>query len=199
MEDTVYIVDDDAAVRDALGLLLSLNNFRTTFFADATSFLKSFDPSWRGCLLIDIRMPGMDGLTMQKHLLELGCDMPVIIITGHGDVESAREAFRSNAIDFIEKPFEEARLLGAVQEAMSRQQVIREASDRTRGFLQQFEELTPREKEVMELVVAGLHNRDIAEQLGISVRTVEVHKSRMMQKLRVTSITQLVRLNLQAR
>ena len=103
-DNTVYIVDDDAAVRDSLGLLLSLNGYRTAFFADAEAFLQAWTPALRGCMLLDIRMPGMDGLTLQKSLREMGSRLPVLVITGHGDVDSAREAFRSQAVDFLEKP-----------------------------------------------------------------------------------------------
>jgi len=105
-DNTVFIVDDDPAVRDALGLLLSLRGYRTAFFADGTDFLRACSRELRGCLLLDIRMPGMDGLTLQKALREQGCDLPVIIITGHGDVDSARDAFRSHAVDFLEKPLQ---------------------------------------------------------------------------------------------
>ena len=101
---TIFIVDDDASVRDALGLLLAVHDFRVALFADADTFLEAFKPAWCGCLLLDIRMPGMDGLSLQKKLLELGSDLPVVIMTGHGDVDSAREAFRSLAVDFLEKP-----------------------------------------------------------------------------------------------
>ena len=110
---TVFIVDDDPSVRDALGLLLGIHDYRLAVFADADSFLKAFKPHWHGCLLLDIRMSGMDGLTLQKKLLELGSDLPVVIMTGHGDVDSAREAFRALAVDFLEKPLDESRLLAA--------------------------------------------------------------------------------------
>lgn len=196
MANTVYIVDDDAAVRDALGLLLGLRGHRTAFFADAASFLDAYRSDWRGCLLIDLRMPGTDGLTLQRRLQETGCRVPVIIITGHGDVASTREAFRANAVDFLEKPLDEERLMQAIEEAFSRQDSERNEQHRLQEQAQRLAELTPREREVMDLVVAGKHNRDIAGELGISVRTVEVHKARMMSKLKVDGIPQLVRLSL---
>lgn len=196
MDNTVYLIDDDMSVRDALSLLLGLEGYRTAVFADAVSFLDAWRPEWRGCLLIDIRMPGMDGLALQKQLLERGCDIPVAIITGHGDVASARQAFRAEAVDFIEKPIDKSRLMQAVNEAFVQQDSKRSLLDTKQRQAVQLEELTPREYEVMELVVAGRHNRDIAEQLGISVRTVEVHKSRMMSKLRVDGVADLVRINL---
>jgi len=193
---TVFIVEDDQSVRDALGLLLGLRGYPIALFADGRSFLEAYRPDWCGCLLIDIRMPEMDGLTLQKLLLDKGCSMPTIIMTGHGDVQSAREAFRSHAVDFLEKPIDQARLMNAVEEAFALQTDARsEASQRT-GFDQSLASLTPREREVMDLVVAGRHNREIAEMLAISPRTVEVHKARMVAKLQVENVPDLVRLTL---
>lgn len=195
-EQTVYVVDDDAAVRDALGLLLSLHGYRTAFFADAASFLGAWSPELRGCVLLDIRMPGMDGLSLQKKLVELGSHLPVLIITGHGDVGSAREAFRSQAVDFLEKPLQERQLVQAVEEAFARQRNDTRANA-SRDYLRRHASLTPREREVMELVVDGRHNREIAQLLAISVRTVEVHKARVMEKLGVSTVADLVRQHLQ--
>lgn len=196
-ENTVFIVDDDAAVRDALGLLLSLNGYRTAFFADAAAFLRSLSANLYGCILLDIRMPGIDGLTLQKMLLERGCHLPVLIITGHGDVESARAAFRANAVDFLEKPLQEDQLIRAIEEAFSRQTDKRQNTQAQTAYIEREATLTPREREVMLLVVAGRHNREIALDLGISTRTVEVHKGRMMEKLGVGSVAELVRQHLQ--
>lgn len=196
MNNTVFIVDDDASVRDALGLLLGLHGYPSVFFANAQSFLETYSRDWRGCLLIDIRMPGMNGLMLQKRLQELGCSIPVVIITGHGDVASAREAFRTNSIDFLEKPFDESRLLNAIDEAFSLQSSAVIELDQKARLSASFSELTPRERQVMELVVSGHHHRDIAAELGISVRTVEVHKARMMSKLKVEGVPQLVRMSL---
>lgn len=196
---TVYIVDDDQSVRDALALMLSLRGYRTAVFADASDFLESCRPDWRGCVLLDLRMPGMDGLTLLGRLREAGCNLPVIVITGHGDVESARTAFRSQAVDFLEKPLDYALLLASIEEALRRQIEQREHEKQERQLDALLSTLTPREREVMELVVAGRHNRDIAAALHISPRTVEVHKARVMQKLRVDSIPDLVRLSLRAR
>jgi RNA polymerase sigma factor (sigma-70 family) len=193
---TIFIVEDDQSVRDALGLLLGLGGHPVAMFADAESFLKAYRPEWCGCLLIDIRMPGMDGLMLQKRLLETGCRMPAIVMTGHGDVESAREAFRAQAVDFLEKPIDHARLMSAIEEAFVRQTAAQDEENRHTEFDRLLASLTSREKEVMELVVGGRHNREIAESLGISPRTVEVHKARMMTKLRVGSVPDLVRLSL---
>ena len=191
---TVFIVEDDQAVRDALGLLLGLRGYPVAMFADAESFLRAYRPEWRGCLLADVRMPGMDGISLQKCLLQDGCCLPVVVMTGHGNVETARDAFRAQAVDFLEKPIDHARLLTAIDEAFARQaaRVAGEArSDESERLLAR---LTPREKEVMDLVVSGRHNREIAEELGISARTVEVHKARMMSKLEVDGVPDLVRL-----
>jgi len=194
---TVFIVDDDASVRDSLAVLLGVYGYRTMIFGDAESFQRGYSPECgKACLLVDIRMPGMDGLTLQKWLLESGSELPVIVMSGHGDVGSAREAFRAKAIDFLEKPLSHLRLLAAIEEAATRQSAIHGERDRNSAFAELARSLTPREKEVMDLVVAGRHNREIAELLGISSRTVEVHKTRVMQKLKVDSIAQLVRMSL---
>jgi len=193
---TVFIVDDDSSVRDSLGLLLGLRGYRTAIFADAESFLQSYRPDWHGCVLLDIRMPGMDGLALQQRLQALGCALPVVVMTGHGDVESARVAFKAQAVDFLEKPLDQARLMAAIDEALSQSSSSRQTSERREAFAKLLSALTPREHEVMDLIVAGGHNRDIAEQLGISPRTVEVHKARVMQKLQVDGVAQLVRLSL---
>ena len=194
---TVFIVDDDPAVRDALSLLLGIQDYRVAVFGDAESFLNAYKSEWRGCLVLDIRMHGMDGLTLQKHLAQLGCELPVIIMTGHGDVASAREAFRAFAVDFLEKPLDHRKLLAAIADAFSRQRT-RLVADMNRSDIERLlAGLTPREREVMARVVAGQHNRDIAAELGISARTVEVHKARMMDKLGVNNVADLVRLNLE--
>ena len=196
MENTVFIIDDDASVRDALGLMLGLHGFRSAVFADAASFLAAWRADWQGCLIIDIRMKGMDGLSLQRELQTRGCAIPVVIVTGHGDIGSAREAFRAAAIDFLEKPLDEARLIQAINEAYGQQSATLRSQLQQDGFVRRLTELTPREREVMELVIAGRHNREIADLLGISARTVEVHKARMMAKLGATSVPQLVRISL---
>jgi RNA polymerase sigma factor (sigma-70 family) len=191
---TVFIVDDDTAVRDSLGLLLSVHGYRTALFASGEDFLGAWNPGWAGCLVCDIRMPGIDGLKLQSHLLELGCTLPVIIITGHGDVGLARQAFKANASDFLEKPIDDKKLISAIEEAFSRVSSIRDDEFRRHENLQAMERLTSREREVLDHVVAGCRNGDIAQKLGISVRTVEVHKARLMGKLGVNNIADLVRI-----
>lgn len=194
--DTLFILDDDPAIRDGLSLMLSIQGYRTALFADADSFLAAWQPDWRGCLLLDIRLPGTDGLALQQKLREVGSILPVIIMTGHGDVESARQAFLNQAVDFLEKPVDPARLLAAIREALSRQATQVAHLRRNREIEAKLAQLTPREREVMDLVVAGHHNRDIAQLLDISPRTVEVHKARMMLKLQIGSLPELVRMSL---
>lgn len=193
---TVYIVEDDPAVRDSLGLLLGIRGHSVALFADAESLLQAYRPDWCGCLLIDMRMPGMDGLELQRHLLETGCRLPVIVMTGHGDVVSARDAFRAQAVDFLEKPIDQIKLMSAIDEAFARVELSEHDEGKRIGLTRMLSSLTPREREVMDLVVDGRHNREIAEALGISARTVEVHKARMMTKLNADGVSQLVRISL---
>jgi RNA polymerase sigma factor (sigma-70 family) len=195
-ELTVYLIDDDPSVRDALGLLLGVRGYRTAVFAGGEDFVKAWQPDWAGCVLIDIRMPGTDGLALQQQLTEMGCSLPVIVITGHGNVESARQAFKARAVDFLEKPLDHTRLISAIDEALRRESTVREDQARRESAAQLLQNLTAREREVMDLVVAGSHNREIAQALGISVRTVEVHKSRLMTKLGVDNVADMVRLSM---
>jgi RNA polymerase sigma factor (sigma-70 family) len=193
---TVFIVDDDPAVRDALGLLLGIRGYRTAVFGGAEAFLQGWQPAWSGCLLIDIRMSGMDGLALQQELLQRGCTIPVIIMSGHGDVGTARAAFKADAVDFLEKPLDDGKLIAAIDEALSRARATQSAQQRRSRSASLLSELTPREREVMALVVEGRHNREIGPALGISVRTVEVHKARLMSKLGVDNVADLVRISL---
>jgi len=194
---TVFIVDDDPSVRDALGLLLGVRGYRTAMFASGEAFLQSWQPAWRGCMLIDIRMSGMDGLSLQMELLRRGWGLPVIIMSGHGDVSMARAAFKADAVDFLEKPFDDVKLIAAIDEALARARSVHSEQQRRSRSANLLSELTPREREVMQLVVNGRHNRDIGPELGISVRTVEVHKARLMAKLGVDNVADLVRITMQ--
>ncbi|OEZ53157.1 response regulator transcription factor [Duganella sp. HH105] len=194
---TVFIVDDDPSVRDALGLLLGVRGYRTAMFASGEAFLQSWQPAWSGCMLIDIRMSGMDGLSLQLELQRRGCPIPVIIMSGHGDVSMARAAFKADAVDFLEKPFDDAKLIGAIDEALARARSVHSEQQKRSRNVSLLSELTPREREVMALVVTGRHNREIGPALGISVRTVEVHKARLMAKLGVDNVADLVRITMQ--
>lgn len=203
-KETVFLVDDDPSVRDALTLLLSLKGHPCASFASAEDFLAALQPDWRGCVVADIRMSGLSGLQLQGVLRERGLVLPVIIITAHGDVAAARQAFLADAVDFIEKPFDGEQLLYAVRTALaqgSRLSAAREGptdtvvvAPATNRRLTMTQGLSPRELEVMDLLVQGLHNRHIAEELGISHRTVEIHKARVLDKLGARSVVELVRL-----
>jgi len=193
---TVFIVDDDAAVRDSLSLLLSLHGHPTAVFASAEAFLGVLQPGWRGCVVADIRMPGMSGLAMQQALARQGSVLPVIIITAHGDIAAAREAFKAAAVDFFEKPFDEDLLLQAIHRALTG---LDSAEPRPGTAATRPGALSARERQVQDLVVAGADNAAIGAQLGISPRTVEVHKSRLMAKLGVRNLAELIRLATRAR
>jgi two-component system response regulator FixJ len=193
-EQTVFIVEDDAAVRDSLGLLLGLKNYRTQSFACAEDFLRVYQPSWAGCLLLDIRMPGMSGLELQSALGREHPALPIIVITAHGDVATVRTALKSGAVDFLEKPVDPDALLTAVRTALDTDAAQRRAALEAGRAQRQLSVLTTRERQVMELVARGCHNREIASTLGISPRTVEVHKARVMDKLQVRSAAELVRI-----
>lgn len=186
---TVYIVEDDAAVRDSLALMLGLAGYRTVFFADAEAFLAAWREEWAGCVVSDLKLPGASGVELQAELQRRGSRLPFIIITAHGDVAAARAAFRAEAVDFLEKPFDHGQLRAAIQTALSKEeQRLRRAAESDRLAL-----LTAREREVLEQAVKGLHAKEIARVLGISARTVEVHKTRVMAKLGVRNIAELVR------
>ena len=192
-QKTIFIVDDDASVRDALSLLLSLRGYATALFACAEDFLRALTPSWRGCVIADIRMPGMSGLDLQTSLAGHPGRLPVIIITGHGDVAAARQAFRANAVDFLEKPFDDDHLVQAIERAL-RSLSMDQGAAGTSGVQPRSAPLSSREREVMALVVEGLDNRRLGERLGISPRTVEVHKARVMVKLGARNLADLIRI-----
>lgn len=177
---TVYIVDDDIAMRDSLALLLGLKGFRTQIFASAENLLSAYQPTWFGCILADIRMPGMTGLDLQNELAKHDNKVPVIIMTAYGDVATARIALKAGATDFLEKPVDDAVLIDVLQTAIDGHLTLRNKSLSGKVSVQ----LTTREQQVADLAAAGLPVKRIAEQLGISPRTVEVYKSRMAQKLR---------------
>jgi len=186
---TVYIVDDDAAVRDSLALMLGLAGYSSALYADAEAFLAAYRRDWAGCVVADLRLPGRSGIELQAELRARGAALPVIIMTAHGDVPSARTAFQAQAIDFLEKPFDPAQLRTAIEAAFSREG----ARLGRRGEAAKLATLTAREREVLEQAAQGLHAKEIAAKLGISPRTVEVHKTRIMEKLGVRNVAELVR------
>ena len=190
----VYVVDDDASIRDSLALMLGLGGYTTRLFADAETFLVAFDPTWTGCVVADLRLPGLSGLELQARVRALGSAIPFVIITAHGDVPAARAAFRAQAVDFIEKPFEDAQLRGAIDTAFALETDRLAGLEIRRADAEKLARLTPREREVLEHAVDGKHAKEIASALGISPRTVEVHKTRIMEKLEVRNIAELVRL-----
>lgn len=190
----VFIVDDDTAVCDSLALLLRLHGFRTQTFPSAEAFLRSLDATWRGCLLLDLRMPQMSGLELQAALAKRGIALPIIIVTAHGDVATTRHALKGGAFDFVEKPIDPEQLLAIIEKAMASDAAAQERIAGREALRQRLARLTERERQVFEFVAGGRHNREIAAELGISARTVEVYKSRIMQKLQVDRLADLIRL-----
>lgn len=190
---TVFLIDDDPSVRDSLSLLLSLKGIRTQLFATAESFIETYRPEWHGCVLTDLRMPGMTGLELQTALRERRIDVPVVVLTAHGDVATARAALKNGAFDFLEKPIDDAMLLDVLRNALRVDRERRAAVTARTVTEQRTERLTQRERELLALIAAGHRNRDIARQLGISSRTVEVHKARIMEKLECSTLAELIR------
>lgn len=195
----VYVVDDDASIRDSLALMLGLAGYSTRLFADAESFLVAFEASWSGCVVADLRLPGMSGIELQARVRGRGSAIPFVIITAHGDVPAARAAFRAEAVDFIEKPFEDTQLRSAIETAFALERRRSDAVEMRRADAEKLSRLTLREREVLEHAVKGLHAKEIAAALGISSRTVEVHKTRIMEKLEVRNIAELVRFAIELR
>ena len=193
-QGTVFVVDDDEAVRRALSLLLDSVGLRSECYPSAVEFLESYDPEKSGCLLLDIRMPSMSGLDLQARLGELRSTLPIIFLTGHADVPLAVRAMQAGAFDFLEKPFNDQELLDRVHVALEQEAQGRQKLGELRAVRQRLDRLTPRESEVMKLIVEGHSNKIVADRLGISERTVEIHRGRGMKKLGVRSVPDLVRL-----
>ena len=190
----VFVIDDDRAVRDSLGLLLKSMGIEAQLFESAQAFLDDYDRTWQGCIVLDIRMPGMSGIELHKQLIELRCTMPVIFVTGHGDVPMAVDAMHDGAFDFIQKPFRDQELLDRINQALTWDIEHRSEEERKRVVQERFDTLTPREREVMDCVVRGLANKVIAMDLDLSQRTVEIHRARVMEKMHARSLADLVRM-----
>jgi len=196
-QDTVFIVDDDEGIREGLGLLLETVGQPYESYSSAMEFLNAYDPSKGGCLVLDIRMPRMSGLELQEKLNEQECLLPIIFITGHGDIPMAVDAMRRGALDFIRKPFREQDLLDRINEALEYDAGKRKAMLDRQELLERLSLLSERESEVFHRVAAGDMNKVIGFDLGISERTVEVHRSQVMKKLGVRTLAQLVRLKIE--
>jgi len=191
---TVFVVDDEEAVRDSLQWLLESKGLKVALFDSAEAFLAAYSPSLPGCLVVDVRMPGMSGLELQEKLAELHYAIPVIFITGHGDVPMAVQAVKHGAIDFLEKPFNDKDLLAIIERSLEHDRQQRERLQQASSAQSRLASLTPREREVMELVVAGKLNKLIADQLEISIKTVEAHRAKVMEKVGAHSLAELVQI-----
>lgn len=193
---TIYVVDDDDGMRRALSLLLSTVGYKTAVFASSKEFLDKVKTDAAGCLILDIRMPGMSGLELQQHLNRMGSMLPVIFITGHGDVPMAVQAMKEGAFEFVQKPFRDQDLLDRINHALELDKENRSTLARRADVSARFESLTPREKQVMQLVVDGAANKVIAIDLGLSERTVEIHRAKVMEKMGARSVAHLVKLQM---
>jgi FixJ family two-component response regulator len=195
---TVYIIDDDAAMRDSLSLMLGLQGYRTACFESAETFLSAYREDWSGCVVADLKLPGKSGLQLQAELGARGSELPFVIITAHGDISSARAAFKADAVDFIEKPFEEEDLVRAIEKGLQEESKRLERVAAGNDEAARLAALTHREREVLSLVGKGLHAKEIGQALAISPRTVEVHKANLMTKLGARNAAELVRFALAA-
>jgi FixJ family two-component response regulator len=194
-EATVYVVDDDAAIRGGLGDLLESAGLKTRHFASAEEFIDVWEPEMTGCLVLDVRLPGMSGMELQSKLVESGITLPVIIMTGHGDIPMVKTALKAGAVEFLIKPFQDGELLQAVEQAFAVDRAQR-ASDRLVSSLHaRADSLTERERQVMELVTAGMTNKEIAEKLFLSIVTVKLYRGQVMRKMRADSLADLVKMS----
>jgi two-component system, LuxR family, response regulator FixJ len=195
-EPVVMVVDDDAGVRNAMRLLLRSVRLESMQFASAAEFLERYDSDQPGCLVLDIRMPGMSGLELQQALNMRGAVIPVIFMSGHGDIPMAVEAMQHGAFDFLQKPFRDQDLLDRIQRAIAKDAELRKSLGEHARIRERLDELTPREREVLDLMTRGLQNKVIAQDLGVSPRTVEIHRARVMEKMEAQSVAELVRMML---
>ena len=191
-EQIIYVVDDDEAMRDSLTWLLEGEGYRVTCFDSAEAFLLARHAKMRGCMVLDVRMPEMSGLELHEKLDSLGSKLPIIFVTGHGDVPMAVAALQRGACDFIEKPFHNEDLLSRIQRALTLDRELAQRQQRDSAISSRLDQLTQREREVMQLVVAGKLNKQVADELDISMKTVEAHRARVMEKMGVRTLAELV-------
>jgi FixJ family two-component response regulator len=193
---TVMVVDDDTGVRNAMRLLLKSVGLESALYASAQEFLAAYQPAQPGCLVLDIRMPGMSGLELQEQLNLRGAVIPVIFMTGHGDIPMAVEAMQHGAFDFLQKPFRDQDLLDRIQRAIVKDGELRKSLGEHERIRTHLESLTPREREVLDLMTKGKQNKAIAQDLGVSPRTIEIHRARVMEKMGAQSVAELVHMML---
>lgn len=198
-QPTVYLIDDDPSLQDSMRYLLKSVGLPLKSFSNAQEFLDQYTPDLVGCLLLDVRMPGMSGLELQQRLNEMGADLPIIVISGHADVPMAVRAIKAGAVDFLEKPFNDQVLLDRIHQAVEENVQRKEGRVEESQILARMETLTPREKEVMELLVSGKANKDIAADLEISRKTLDIHRSKVLQKMAAETVADLVRMVLKMR
>ena len=193
-EPTVFVVDDDRAVRESLRWLVESVGLAVRTYGSAQDFLDAYDPRHPGCLVLDVRMPGASGIELQEQLRETGFDIPIIVITGHADVATAVRAMKAGAVDFMEKPFSDQLLLDHIHRSIEQDLERRAEREHSLEIVNRRESLTPRQRRVMDLVVNGLSNRMMAQDLGISLKTVEAHRAKVMEKMKAHSVAELVKL-----
>lgn len=196
---TVHIVDDDPSMLDYLSDLVKTINYKSKTYHNASEFIENFRDDGIGCLILDLRLPGISGLELHQQLTVLNIDLPVIMISGFGDISTAVKAMKAGVLDFLEKPFNNQELLDLIHNAVNKHKTDRARNNIHNNTLQRINSLTKREKEVMELVVTGQLNKDIAKQLEISIKTVEVHRANVMEKMGASSIADLVRMFLEVK